>query len=243
MRGVIAGAGSAFRLCAPCKKNAPEEPLSLRFFRSIFLGMKSDFHVRDRGAKDGGRIFGRGNSFVFRYTGAQLEIFDLRRNFMALLLLGFLSGAVSAQDQAPALLVHAAQCLATKKLLPTSGVTSLSLGYWIDATSYPGKKVLYVVATSGSNHSAGRVFSIFFRERRHRQLFDIDNSAIFVRSNDARGDVSFVAPPLGGADSEGSFVSAIQQLEGQPRFTVSGAQLTAPLTHTTCKSYTDAGQS
>ncbi len=161
---------------------------------------------------------------------------------MALLLLGFLSGAVSAQDQAPALLVHAAQCLATKKLLPTSGATSLSLGSWMDTTSYPGKKVLYVMATSGSNHSAGRVFSIFFKERHHRQLFDIQNSAIFVRSNDGKGSINFVVPPLGGADSEGSFVSAIQQLEGQPRFTVSGAQLTAPISHTTCSSYTDNDQ-
>jgi hypothetical protein len=167
----------------------------------------------------------------------------LKKNLVALLLFGLLSGAASAQNQAPALLVHAAQCLAKKNLLPTSVATSLSLGSWMDAKSYPGKKVLYVVATSESNHSAGKVFSIFFREWHRHWTFDIQNRTVFVRSNDGKGSINFVVPPLGGADSEPSFAAAIQQLQGQPRFTLSGAQLAAPLRHATCKSYTDEGQS
>src|ERR1035437_3520257 len=148
-----------------------------------------------------------------------MEIFSLRKNCVALLLLGYLSVAVYAQKQAPALLVHAAQCLASKKQLPSSPGTALSLGSWIDATSYPGKKVLYIVATSGANHSAGNVFSIFYSERRPHQIFDIQNGATFVQSNDGKGGVNFVVPPIGGADSEGSFVSAIQRIAGQPWYT------------------------
>lgn len=165
----------------------------------------------------------------------------MKKTCIALLLLGFLGGAAYAQQQAPALLKQAAQCLAAKKQLPTSGA-ALSLGSWIDTTSYPGKKVLYVVATSGANHSAGKVYAIFFVQGRRRQIFDVQNGAIFVQSNDGKGSINFVGPPIGGAAVEGSFVSAIQHLEGQPRFTISGAELLAPLAHTACKSYTDNDQ-
>lgn len=165
----------------------------------------------------------------------------MKNNCVTLLLLGLLSGAAYAQGQTPVLLKQAAQCLAAKKQLPTSGA-ALSLGSWIDTTSYPGKKVLYVVATSGTNHSAGKVFAIFFLQGRHRQIFDIQNGAIFVQSNDGKGNINFVGPPVGGEAAEGPFVTAIQHLEGQPRFTISGAELLAPLAHTTCKSYTDNDQ-
>lgn len=61
-----------------------------------------------------------------------------------------------------------------------------------------------------------------------------------MKSNDAAGKIDFVLPPLGGAAAEAPFVHAIQQMEGQPTFTIPTAELTAPLRHTTCKSYTDA---
>lgn len=166
----------------------------------------------------------------------------MKKNCVTLLLLGFLSGAAYAQEKPPVLLKQAAQCLAIKKQLPTSASTALSLGSWVDTTSYPGKKVLYVVATSGKNHSAGKVYAIFFVQGRHRQIFDIQNGTVFVQSNDGKGSINFVVPPIGGADSEGSFTSAIQHLDGQPRFTISGTELLAPLPHTTCKSYKDNDQ-
>ncbi|MHB1937837.1 MAG: hypothetical protein ACYCOR_14790 [Acidobacteriaceae bacterium] len=166
----------------------------------------------------------------------------MRKNFAALLLLGWLSGAVYAQQQAPPVLAHAAACLASKNQLPISGTTALSLGYWIDAKSYPGKKVLYVAATSGSNHFAGKVFSIFYSEWRHHETFDIQNGTTFVQLDHGKGAISFVVPPIGGEDSEGSFISAIQQLDGQPRFTVTGAEISGPMKHTTCKSFTDNDQ-
>ncbi|MHB1673698.1 MAG: hypothetical protein ACYCSP_05555 [Acidobacteriaceae bacterium] len=161
---------------------------------------------------------------------------------MALILLGWLGGAAYAQQQAPVLLVHAATCLASKKQLPTSPGTAFSLGSWMDAKSYPGKRVLYVVATSGANHFAGRVFSIFYSERRHREILDIQNGTTFVQLDHGKGPISFVVPPIGGEDSEGSFISAIQQLDGQPRYTVTGAEISGPMSHTICKSYIDNDQ-
>jgi hypothetical protein len=138
--------------------------------------------------------------------------------------------------------LHAAICLASKKQLPTSPGSSLSLGSWTDAKSYPGKKVLYLVATTGSNHSAGQVYSIFYTERGHHTMFDIQNGTTYVQSTDGKGTISYVVPPIGLADSEGAFTSAIQQLNGQPRYTVTGAQISGPMSHTTCKSYVDADQ-
>ena len=161
---------------------------------------------------------------------------------MALILLGWQGGEACAQQQAPPLLLHAATCLASKKQLPAAANSSLSLGSWVDAESYPGKRVLYVVATSGANRFAGRVYSIFYSERRHREFFDVQNGTTFVQLDHGKGPISFVAPPIGGEDSEGSFISAIQQLDGQPRYTVTGAEISGPMSHTICKSYVDNDQ-
>jgi hypothetical protein len=165
----------------------------------------------------------------------------VRKNFVALLLLSGLTGAAWAQ-QAPPLLLHAATCLASKKQLPAAANSSLSLGGWTDTKTYPGKKVLYLVATTGSNHSAGQVYSIFYTEYHHRQLFDIQNGTTFVQSNDGKGTTNYVVPPIGLTDAEGSFTAAIQQLNGQPRYTVTGAEISGPMSHTTCKSYVDPDQ-
>jgi hypothetical protein len=166
---------------------------------------------------------------------------NVRKNFLALLLLTGLTGAAFAQ-QAPPLLLHAATCLASKKQLPTAANSSLSIGGWTDTKSYPGKKVLYLVATSGSNHSAGRVYSIFYTEYHHHQLFDIQNGTTFVQSTDGKGTINYVVPPIGLYDAEPSFTAAIGQLNSQPRYTVTGADISGKMTHTTCKSYVDNDQ-
>jgi hypothetical protein len=169
------------------------------------------------------------------------ETTALKKTCIALLLLGFLGGAAYAQQPTSPLLVHAVQCLASKKQVPTSPATALSYGYVVDTTAYPGKKVLFVVATPGSNHSAGRAFSIFFTERRH-PIIDIQNGATFVRSNEGPGGVNFVSPPIGGTDAEGPFISAIQKVQGQSWFTIPASELVTPPAHTTCKSYKDNDQ-
>jgi hypothetical protein len=166
---------------------------------------------------------------------------NVRKNLVALLLLSGLTGAACAQ-QAPPLLLHAATCLASKKQLPATPTSSLSVGTWTDTKTYPGKKVLYLVATTGSNHSAGQVYSIFYSEYRHHPLFDIQNGTTFVQSTDGKGTINYVVPPIGLTDAEGSFTAAIQQLNSQPRYTVTGAEISGPMRHTTCKSYVDNDQ-
>jgi len=166
----------------------------------------------------------------------------VRKNFVALLLLTGFTCAAYAQQPTPPLLLHAATCLASKKQLPTAANSSLSLGGWTDTKSYPGKKVLYLVATTGSNHSAGQVYSIFYTQQGHHQLFDIQNGTTFVQSTDGKGTINYVVPPIGLADSEESFTAAIHQLNSEPRYTVTGAEISGPMTHTTCKSYIDADQ-
>jgi hypothetical protein len=165
----------------------------------------------------------------------------VRKNFVALLLLSGLTGAAFAQ-QAPPLLLNAATCLASKKQLPTAANSSLSIGSWTDTKAYPGKKVLYLVATSGTNHNAGRVYSIFYTEYHHHMLFDIQNGTTFVESTDGKGTINYVVPPIGLYDAEPSFTAAIRQLSTQPRYTVTGAEVSGPMKHTTCKSYVDNDQ-
>lgn len=165
----------------------------------------------------------------------------MRKNFVALLLLTGLTGAAFAQ-QAPPLLLHAATCLASKKQLPASANASLSVGGWTDTKAYPGKKILYLVATTGSNHSAGQLYSIFYTQHGQRMLFDIQNGTTFVESTDGKGTINYVVPPIGLYDAEPAFTAAIQQLNSQPRYTVTGAEISGKMTHTTCKSYVDNDQ-
>jgi len=165
----------------------------------------------------------------------------VRKNLVGLLLLSGLTGAAWAQ-QAPPLLLHAATCLASKKQLPTAATSSLSVGGWTDTKSYPHKKVLYLVATSGTNHNAGRVYSIFYTEYHHHTLFDIQNGTTYVQSTDGTGKINYVVPPIGLYDAEPAFTAAIQQLNSQPRYTITGAEISGPMKHTTCKSYVDNDQ-
>lgn len=166
---------------------------------------------------------------------------NVRKNLVALLVLSGLSGAACAQ-QVPPLLLHAATCLASKQQLPTAANSSLSLGGWTDTKAYPGKKVLYLIATSGSNHNAGRLYAIFYSEYHHHQTFDVQNGTTFVQSTDGKGTINYVVPPIGLADAEPSFTAAIQQLNSQPRYTVTGPQISGKMTHTRCKSYIDNDQ-
>jgi hypothetical protein len=93
------------------------------------------------------------------------------------------------------ILAEAAQCLAAKNHLPPSKATVVSFGYVLDAKSYPGEKVLYVVEYLGPGRSEGYVFAVFLTQKGTRRIFNIQNNAKFVRSKDGIG---FVEPPLGG---------------------------------------------
>ena len=102
---------------------------------------------------------------------------DSRRSFLTMqiarlaLLLGCLSTIAWAQERAPKLLLQGAQCLNAKKFLPPSLATAETFGYVVDAKSYPGQKVLYVVDYAGPGFSEGLVFAIFLTETDGRQIF------------------------------------------------------------------------
>jgi len=163
----------------------------------------------------------------------------MRNTCLALLLLSFLSATVRAQDQTPKLLVHAAQCLAAKKHLPSLKETTLRFGYLVDEKSYQGQKVLYVVDYMGPGRTEGMIFAIFVTRQGHRRVFDIQNNARFVWSKGGKERVGFVEPPLGGTWTQAHLVSAIEQIDRQPIFTVPVKNLLVPSPLTQCKSYTD----
>jgi hypothetical protein len=127
----------------------------------------------------------------------------MKNTCLALLLLSCLSTTVCAQEQAPKLLREAAHCLTAKKQdcqdwldLENSRATALSFGYMLDAKSYPGEKVLYVVVYTGPGRSEGVVFAIFLTQQGGRRIFNIQNNARFVRSKYGIEGIDFVEPPL-----------------------------------------------
>jgi hypothetical protein len=162
---------------------------------------------------------------------------------LASLLLSFLSTTVCAQEQAPKILREAAQCLAAKKHiwqdwldLETSKATALSFGYVLDAKSYPGEKVLYVVEYLGPGRSEGFVFAVFLTQNGTHRIFNIQNNAKFVRSKDG---IEFVEPPLGDTWTQERLVAAIERIQRQPRFKLRVKDLLPPSDLTQCESYTD----
>ena len=155
------------------------------------------------------------------------------------LLVGRLSTIVPAQAQAPRLLLQGAQCLAAKKFLPPSGGSAASFGYVVDAKSYPGQKVLYVVDYAGPGASEGLVFAIVLTETDGRQILNVQNNARFVRSKDATGGIGFPDPPLGGIWTQQHLVSAIKQIARQPRLTIPVNDLAKLPATGQCESYTD----
>ena len=151
--------------------------------------------------------------------------------------------ALSAQEQTPKLLLDGAHCLAVGKQdwlgLARSSATTLSMGYLFDTKSYPGEKVLFVVAYSDGGGHGGKVFTIFVSERSGRQIFDIQNNAKFIKSKNDVGGIDFVEPPLGGTGTQEDLAAAIKRIERQPKFAVSVKNLLAPSALTRCESYAD----
>ncbi|HWG19605.1 MAG TPA: hypothetical protein VG225_03680 [Terracidiphilus sp.] len=154
------------------------------------------------------------------------------------LLFGF-GTTVYSQEQAPQLLLHAAQCLGAKQFLPSSKATKLTLGYFLDEKSYPGTKEMYVVIYAAPAKSNGLVFALVLTQPDDHEVFDIQNNASFVLSKDEPIGVSFVTPPLGGTWTQEHLASAITRIEEQPRFMVSVENLLVVDSSATCESYTD----
>lgn len=155
------------------------------------------------------------------------------------LLILCLTATVQPQEQPPRLLFHAAQCLASKKFLPPSKAAELTFGYVLDEKSYPGKKVMYVVAYAASARSNGSAFAIVLTQRDEHQIFDIQNNADFVLSKREVHGVSFTTPPLGGDWTQERLASAVERIEKQPRFQIRVKDLTPLDASVGCEAYTD----
>jgi hypothetical protein len=150
-----------------------------------------------------------------------------------------LSCAAHAQDRGQELLHRAVHCLAAKNFLPPSKAAKRTFGYLLDEKSYPGKKMLYVVDYPNPSRPDGFVFTLFLTDRDGRQDFNIQNNARFTLSKDGNEGVSFAAPPLGGTWTQEHLVSAIKQIEKQPKVTISVKNLFAGDSSFSCEAYTD----
>lgn len=147
--------------------------------------------------------------------------------------------ACDAQEPTPTILMHAAHCLAVKDFLPRPNARGLTLSYFLDEHSYPGEKVIYVVAFGDPHASNGDVFAVFLSTKSGQEDFDIQNNASFSLSKAEPLGVSFKNPPLGGDWTQEHLASAIQTIEKQPRFTVFTKDLLATV-DVACESYSDS---
>lgn len=154
-------------------------------------------------------------------------------------LLTCFGAAIHAQQQMPPLLLHAAHCLEVKDFLPASNARKLTFGYFLDEQSYPGDKVIYIVAFAAPARSNGSVFAVFITADGSSEDFNVQNNARFVLSKHESIGVSFVSPPLGGTWTQEHLASAIRQIEKQPRFTISAKNLLAVDSSVSCEAYTD----
>ena len=162
----------------------------------------------------------------------------MKKIALALLLITACASIARPQEQPPQLLIRAAHCLAIKHMFPHSKVATMTFGYLVDEKSYPGKKVMYVVAYAAPTKSNGSAFAIVLTQPDEHHIFDIQNNADFVLSKRGVHGVSFITPPLGGDWTQERLASAVEHIEKEPRFTILIKNLYAPIS-CSCESYTD----
>jgi hypothetical protein len=150
-----------------------------------------------------------------------------------------LSCAGRAQDEGAVLLHQAIHCLAAKKFLPRSKTSDGTFGYVLDEKSYPGERMLYVVEYPGPSRRDGLVFTIFVTDHNGHRDLDIQNNARFTASKHIDEGVSFANPPLGGSWTQEHLVSAIKQIEKQPRVVLPMKNLLEIDPSVSCEAYTD----
>jgi hypothetical protein len=156
-----------------------------------------------------------------------------------LLMVICLSCAAHAEDHGAVLLRRAAHCLAAKSFLPPTKTAKMTFGYLLDEKSYPGEKMLYIVNYPSPSRPDGFAFTIFLTEHDGRLDFNIQNNTRFTLFKDGVKGVTFVDPPLGGTWTQEHLVSAIEQIEKQPRLSISIKNLLAADSSVSCEAYTD----
>ena len=167
------------------------------------------------------------------------KVASMKKTAFAIFLLFCLAAIAQANDRTPPLLLHAAQCLATKNFLHSSRDTSLTLGYYFDEKSYPGEKVIYVVQYASPHRSNGLVFAVFFAHGSGGQVYNIQNNASFILSKDELSGVAFVSPPLGGTWTQQHLALAVRKIEKQPKYPVAVRGLRSVPPSNRCEAYTD----
>jgi hypothetical protein len=158
----------------------------------------------------------------------------MRRTFALILAFLGLCSSARPQEQSFTLLRQAAHCLVSsksdgKRLLKGNPKT-LSLGYLLDTSSYPGEEALYLINYEGSNTSKGLAFVFFVGDRDHRRVFRLENNASFMRK---KKGVEFVDPPLGGVWTQEHF-------DQDPKMEVLVKDLRGNFPDVRCESYSDA---
>lgn len=171
----------------------------------------------------------------FYFSGRRLAMMKVG---LVISLLAFLGTPIQGQQKVPPLLLRAAHCLEVNGFLPPPNEGKLTFGYLLDEHSYPGDKVVYVVAYATATRSNGRVFEVFLTADGRREVFNIQNNARFVLSKHEPGGVSFVSPPLGGTWTREHLASAIRRVEKRPRFSILLKDLKAD-DSCRCDSYAD----
>lgn len=150
-----------------------------------------------------------------------------------------LSCTANAANAGTRLVTDASRCLAAKGFLPHSEVSKLTLGYFLDAKSYPGQRMLYIVEYPNSSRREGFVFTSFLKRRAGRRVFDIQNNARFEFSKNGYHGVTFVDPPLGGNWTQDHLALAIRVIEKRPTIAVPEQDLVGSNSTNICEAYTD----
>jgi len=143
---------------------------------------------------------------------------------------------VTGYIKAPAMLRHAAHCLAVKRFLPSTNKAKRSLGYRLDVRSRPGEKVLYVVDYPGDSRFGGFVYVVFIEGDGGSKVFNIQNNAKFRSSRDGK-DIRFVEEALGGVGTHNDIVAAIKEIALKPVFTLSTKEIARADASIGCQSY------
>lgn len=133
----------------------------------------------------------------------------------------------------------AIHCLVAKEFLQYTRASKLTFGHLLDDKSYPEEKMLYIVFYPHPSSSNGSIFTIFVTDHDGHGTFNIQNNARFRLSKDGNNKVSFVDPPLGGTWTQEHLVSAIIQINRQPKTIIPIESLLGADTSVTCEAYTD----
>jgi hypothetical protein len=129
--------------------------------------------------------------------------------------------------------------LAAKQFLPPSRKGDRTFGYVLDEKSYPGERMLYVVEYPKPSRREGLVFTIFVTDHDGHRSLNIQNNARFTASKRSDEGVSFQNPPLGGSWTQEHLVSAIKQIEKQPRLAIPAKSMLTIGPPVDCEAYTD----